>query len=90
MSEQDLQQFVDVVRHDPAVILGFAFLLPPRLLWEIQLKLSRVGRPFMPLDALFDYFKWRKQYGWAAWPGYCVWIGLPAGVAILCFALTRL
>jgi len=83
-----------MARHDPAVIVGLAFIaLSSMLLFHIQRKIIQVGRPymlFMSLDASVEYFKISKQYGWPLWPAYCVWICLPLGIAILVFGLFRL
>jgi hypothetical protein len=85
---------VYMARHDPAVIVGFAFIgFSSMLLFHMQMKLSQVGRPFMffrSLDASIEYFKLSKQHGWALWPAYYCWLSLPLGFASLVFGLFRL
>jgi len=90
----NLRMIAYVARHDPAVIVGFAFIaFSAMLLFHIQMKFSQAGRPYMlfrSLDASVEYFKISKQYGWALWPAYCFWLCLPLGVASLAFGLLRL
>jgi len=91
---ENLRMIVYMARHDPSVIVGFAFIaFSSMLLFHIQMKISQVGRPYMlfrGLDASVEYFKIGKQHGWALWPAYCVWLCLPLGIASLVFGLFRL
>jgi hypothetical protein len=90
----NLRMIVYIVRHDPAVIAGFALVaISSTLLFHVQLKISRVGRPYMlfrGFDALVECFKMRKQYRWPAWPAYCFCVCFPLGIASLVFGLFRL
>jgi hypothetical protein len=90
----NLKMIVYMARHDPAVICGFLLLaVAGLLLFRIQLKISRSGRPYMlfrGIDASLEYFKIRKQYGWSVWPAIYFWLIFPLGVATLVFGLFRL
>ena len=102
MLHDNLRMIAEMFHHDPAVILGFVFIVIQGVLFvHIQLKMTRAGyktsysffgKPFSwnGWDTPFEYLRVRAKHGWSPWPAYLIWPCLIVGVALLVFGLFHL
>ncbi len=87
-----------MTRHDPAAVLGFAFLGASGVLFiHIQLKMREAGYRTYPgvhgrndYRLPFEYLRIRAKCGWSAWPAYLVWPCAVAGIILLVFDVFHL
>ncbi|HKS67895.1 MAG TPA: hypothetical protein VJR26_11710 [Candidatus Acidoferrales bacterium] len=96
--QQNWQMILEMVRHDPAGVLGFGFLGAFGALFvHIQIKMRSVGYQTYPLShdlkdyrLPFEYLRIRAKHGWSPWPAYLVWPFFIAGCALLIYGLFHL
>jgi hypothetical protein len=70
------------------LILGGLLLVVGGVLDSVfRFRMSRIGQRWALLQGgAFDYSRYhkvREEHGWAAWPGYLMWIASASGIALL-------
>ncbi|HUJ32154.1 MAG TPA: hypothetical protein VLY23_12795 [Candidatus Acidoferrum sp.] len=91
--QENLRMIAEMLRHDPAVVLGFVFIgIQGVLFAHVQLKLTRAGYKFrwISWNTVLEYLRVRAKHGWLPWPAYLIWPCLIAGAALLVFGLFHL
>jgi hypothetical protein len=102
MQENNFQQILYMVQHDPAVIAGLLLIGSAAVLFiHIQLKMIRAGYKTSygffgkPLsangwDTPVRYLKVRAKHGWSPWPVYLLGPCVVLGIVVFVLGLLRL
>lgn len=100
--QNEIQALSYMVKHDPAVVVGFLLIGGSSVLYfHVELKMVRAGyiTSFDVLKGLWSekgrnaplqYLRIRDKHGWSPWPVYLYLPCVLAGIGLLVFGLFRL
>jgi hypothetical protein len=97
----DASGIVAMLKHDPAVVVGFALVgASATLCIHLHRKLLAIGQDTstlffrIPNTAIVTvpraYLSARSKNGWSAWPAYAVWLTMAFGLLLLVVGVVRL